>query len=277
MSRDPKTLPDDLAAAVDRWLEGGGETALDALELAVESHPELDGDMDRRGAALGFALLEDDLGLTAAEREDVLDLVGRLDAGDEDGRWQRIAAELAAEATEAPEEEAEREGLSHDDGRVSVLTPRRGRRPIAWMAAATALAAAVLLMVLPLTAQPLVTASEAVAPLLDLPTRGAVDANPLSPRLTLVAPADGVVGRRPFDLVLRAEPGAAGVSLDHGSLKVVYLRGGGVDLTTRLGGTWQDGRYVAKGLSLPPGTHPLEITLSDEEQEARSIRVVLTR
>lgn len=210
MSSNDERLPPDLVDAVDRWLDSSAEADLDALQAAVDAHPELDGPVSSR------------------------------------------ARDLHASLARPPH-------------------PRRG----AWwglaMVAAALLMVGVLLQAGPTT---LVTPEEASAPRMDGATRGGAGTSG-APTLTILAPRDRSVGPGPFDLVLEASPGPAGTGLDHASLRVMYLRGGGVDLTKRLDGRWEGDRYVAPGLRLPPGLHPLRVEVRDVDLVPGSAEVVL--
>ncbi len=153
---------------------------------------------------------------------------------------------------------------------------QRSRRP-GWAALASAalVAALVTALIWPPTTATLVTAEEAAAPLDSPATRGAATPDLSGPTLHLQAPL-GEPGEDPFRLVLVARPNGAGVPIDKGSLRVTYRRGPGVDLVPRMHGRWEGDEYIAEGLSLPQGEHPIEFTISDEELEWTTLRVLWT-
>jgi hypothetical protein len=254
MSGPNPPLPSDVSRAADAWLDGGGDSALDALADAVAAAPELDGDVGTRLAAIqaDLALSREEPWSEATLSETTLDT---------------LAAGLRLPATDpAADDSRERAVLAHlNESRANqnaATTARRsGRKWPVWLAGAALAASALLVLGLP-SPTPLVSADEASATVSTLPTRGEADA--FHPMLRLVQPAGPVSGS--FDLAVVAAPAVGGAPLDWGSLRVVYARGDRPDLTTRLDGQWVGDRFLAEGLVLPPGEHPLVIEILDEEQ-----------
>jgi len=144
------------------------------------------------------------------------------------------------------------------------------RRPISrrrwvWSGAgllATAMAAAALLFAAP--SLELVTAEEAaLAPMGDI-IRGADAAAPVQgPHLAAEAAVSRWTGG--VDLHISVKPGPTGTPVASGSLRVVYQRGDGIDVTGRLGITDETRELSLSGLSLPAGEHAFALSVADVE------------
>lgn len=162
------------------------------------------------------------------------------------------------------------------DAVYAVMRPRSLRRLALWPAAGLVMAAALAaspLVFVP-TGPTLVTVEEAALPTSLPGERGTAPAATTGPALDVQAHVSSWTGRVDLDLAVR--PGPAGVPVAPGTLRVTYLRGNGIDLTTRLGITPQTRTLSLEGLDLPAGTHVLEVAVTDVEGRRTTRRVEVT-
>ena len=260
MTAPPPPLPDDAAAAIDRWIADPDDEGLDAISAAVADLDHLDGDRSDRERRVWADLALDAEGPLSDADLDALEAAvpqPAPDAADEQAREAAVRRALAPPKRAAPASP------------VRTTSPQRR-----WIgvAAGLALAAAALVWLRPGQPPALVSEAEATAPLAPLVLRG--DAPTAGPSLRLVSPDQPVSGA--FELVVEADAAPGGPPIDPGSLRIIYARGTRPDLSERLHGGWMEGRYTARGIRLPPGDHPLEIELLDAEQQAARLQVEIT-
>jgi hypothetical protein len=132
-------------------------------------------------------------------------------------------------------------------------------------------AASLLLACSAIQAGPLVTEEEAKLPNAPgIATRGVTR----GPGIKMVSPDPAVkTVKSPFDLKVGFEA-RGGAKIDASSVKVHYMKTPLVDLTDRLkGGIKDEGIDLAKA-ELPPGEHPIRVTVKDSE--GRSTSSVMT-
>jgi hypothetical protein len=119
----------------------------------------------------------------------------------------------------------------------------------------------------------LISADEARLPALPrMVSRGGITRGP---EIRFVSPLpDGRV-KAPFDLRvdIRAHGGSR---IDPSTVKVTYLREPLVDLTPRLAGGISEAGIRQAGVSVPPGTHDLEVEVTDVDGRTRSDTVTFT-
>jgi hypothetical protein len=134
-------------------------------------------------------------------------------------------------------------------------------------------AAATLLLACAAQASPLVTEEESKLPNAPgLATRGVTR----GPGIKVVSPDPSAkTVKSPFDLKVGFEA-RGGAKIDPASVKVHYMKTPLIDLTDRIkGGIKDEGIDVAKA-ELPPGEHPIRVTVKDSEGRSTSSVMTVT-
>jgi len=125
-------------------------------------------------------------------------------------------------------------------------------------------------------AEQLITAEEAALPSAppSLTTRGISR----GPGVKLLSPSEDAAVKAPFDLKVAFEP-RGGSSIDPKSVKAVYLKTPGVDLTPRLQNGITETGVTLSGAVVPPGEHEIKFTVQDSEgrQTNSVVRLVVTQ
>ncbi len=124
----------------------------------------------------------------------------------------------------------------------------------------------------PAARPPLISAEEAAMPDTELTARGVSELED-GPKLVLTSPENGSTYHGSLDFDIRVEPSIAGLPADMASLKVTYLKGWGIDITSRVRPYVSDGHVDMPDAPIPRGNHSLEIYIEDTEQNA-TLKVV---
>ncbi len=123
-----------------------------------------------------------------------------------------------------------------------------------------------------LYAAPLITPKEAKLPdaANSLNTRGISR----GPGIKVVSPEPGAQTKGPFDFKVDFEP-RGGATIDKSSVKVTYMKSPTVDLTPRLKGSVSDRGIDMKNAEIPPGEHPVKISVKDSDGREASTMITL--
>lgn len=129
---------------------------------------------------------------------------------------------------------------------------------------------AALLAGLPLTAvlaqTRLITEDEAKSPNMAVPTTRAITRGP---GIRLVSPNE--VSAKAFPFKVAFEP-RGGAQIQPDSVRIEYLKQPLIDLTPRLAGALRGNLIELSAAAVPPGSHPLRVSVRDSEgREAHAI------
>lgn len=112
----------------------------------------------------------------------------------------------------------------------------------------------------------LITEEEAKAPNMAVPTTRAITRGP---GIRLVSPNE--VSAKAFPFKLAFEP-RGGAQIQPDSVRIEYLKQPLVDLTPRLAGALRGNAIELSAAAVPPGNHPLRVSVRDSEgREAHTI------
>ena len=121
-------------------------------------------------------------------------------------------------------------------------------------------------------AAPLITAKEAKLP----DAAGSLNTRGISrgPGIKVVSPEPGAQTKGPFDFKVDFEP-RGGSTIDKSSVKVTYMKSPSIDLTPRLKGSVSDTGIDMKNAEIPPGEHPVKISVKDSDGREASTMTTL--
>lgn len=111
------------------------------------------------------------------------------------------------------------------------------------------------------------------APDLDIRVRGRNDDGPV---IRIASPRDAGIYAGPFPVEVAFTPGESGAAVDPASFKLVYKRGWGIDLTSRVKGFVTAEGIRVEEAELPPGTHRLELSIADIARNRSATVITVT-